>query len=825
MAAPARCFHCGLPVATASASRARIRGVEREFCCSGCQAVCAAIHEAGLEGFYQRAPDGEVLGPPPELPRQLDFYDLDEVQQEFVDTSSEQREIQLSVEGIHCAACVWLIEKGLTAMPGVEEARVNLTGHRLRLRWDSARVKLSQVLARLGSLGYAAVPFDPRSAELAIKSQNRALLYRLAFAGFAAMNLMWISIALYAGADEGEFRSLFHWIGCLLATPTLVYSGGPFFAGAWRGLRGRRLDMDLPIAIGAGITYVYSFVVTVSGRGDVYWDTVVNFLFVILVGRYLEAISRRQAVSATQRLIDLQPKAATVLRGSEEILVPIRAVRPGETLLVRPGEAVPADGEILTGESQLDESMLTGESEPVTRGPGQRIAAGTLNGSGALTVRVTGVLRETMLGRILDLVEDAQASKAPIQTLADRVVPWFVAATLVLAALTWMIWSSRDMGTAVLAATSVLIITCPCAFGLATPMALAVATGTAARHGLLIKNGAVLERLSRATRFVFDKTGTITHGRPTVVALADHAGIWPIGPESPLQDGWHRRLLARVAALENLSEHPLARALTGFAHRQGIDYRSVEVDRPVLVPGRGVAAWVDGKRLAVGSPDWLEENGNSLDRDLPSLDEWPAATRLHVAVDGREVLRLVLTDALRADARAAVDRLREDGLRLSLLSGDRPAAAAAVAQQLGGIEAIGGVLPDRKAEVISDLRAGDETVVMVGDGVNDAPALVCADVGIALGSGTDVSIASADIILSGSELARVPQTLRLARRTLTTIRQNIGLSILYNLIMVPLAMMALITPLIAAIAMPLSSLAVIGNSARIGSVFKKDTGH
>ncbi len=820
-----RCFHCGLPSTPASAVRGQVAGVEHHFCCHGCEAVCRAIHDAGLAGFYQRTPQGEVFGPPPELPQQLEFYDLDEVQQEFGDISGETRELQLAVEGIHCAACVWLIENALASMPGVTEARVNLTGRRLRLRWDNGRVHLSPILRRLGELGYAAVPFDPGAAELSLQQRNRALLYRLAFAGFAAMNLMWISIALYAGADQGEFRGLFHWIGWLLATPTLVYVGGPFFVGAWRGLRHGHLGMDLPIAIGAAITYGYSLVVTLSGQGAVYWDTLVNFLFVILLGRYLEALSRRQAVSASARLLDLQPRAATRLRDGDETLVPMRAVRPEDVLLIRPGERVPADGLIEQGASALDESLLTGESEPRVRGPGQPVVAGSLNGAGSLRVRVTAVLRETQLGRILQLVEAAQASKAPIQSLADRVVPWFVGVTLALALLTALIWWQTDPARAVLAATSVLIITCPCAFGLATPMAMAVATGAAARHGILIKHGAALERLADATQVVFDKTGTLTRGQPTLVALVDDQGPWRAhDPErqcaSPLTER-QRQWLAAAAALEQRSEHPLARALTRFAREQELGFSGLQVEQLRLQPGRGLAGIVDGQPLVLGSADWLREQGIVLATGLERPADWPGATVLHLAVAGTEVARLLLSDDLREDARCAVDALLAQGLRVSLLSGDRQLAATAIAQRLGGIQAIADVLPEGKAEVIAGLRACGQRVVMVGDGVNDAPALVNADVGIALGSGTDLSMASADIILIRNELNRVPQALALAQRTLAAIRQNIGLSLAYNLIMVPLAMSAMITPLVAAIAMPLSSLAVIGNSARIASLLKR----
>ncbi|WP_041447313.1 heavy metal translocating P-type ATPase [Thiocystis violascens] len=848
-----RCFHCGLPVTPSARVMAPIAGQARAFCCTGCRAVCEAIHAAGLEGFYRRTPAGDVFGPPPEPPKNLALYDLDAIQEEFTDVASEAREINLLVEGIHCAACVWLIEKGLETLPGVEDARVNLTGRRLRVRWDNGRLQLSRILQRLADIGYAAAPFDPDSADGALSRENRGLLFRMAWAGFAMMNLLWISIALYSGADRGEFRELFHWIGFLLATPTILYSGAPFYRGAWSGLRGGHLSMDLPIAIGVTVTYLYSLAVTLGetfggslggpGIGAVYWDTVVNFLFVILVGRYLEAISRRRAVAATQRLLDLQPKVATRLREGDEAVVPVRSLQIGETVLVRPGERIPVDGEVLSGQASVDESMLTGESRPTSKTPGERVSAGTINGVGVLTVRITGLLRETALGRIIRLVEDAQASRAPIQRLADRIVPWFVAATLGLAGLTFIFWMRTDLEFALMAATAVLIITCPCAFGMATPMAIAVASGRGAERGILVKNGAVLERLSSIRHFVFDKTGTLTEGRPVVVGaslrvpggrtsrpLAGGTSALPAtqpaiawreldwGEEiAPTLTEREHRLLRQLGALERLSEHPAALAILELCVRAGIGLSGVPVDEVEVAPGLGIGGRVEGARVMIGSRNWLMRNGVEL---APTMDD--EAGQIHCAVDGCEVLRLHIQDRLRPGAVSIVGRLRAQGIRVTLLTGDRRAVAERIAAQLGDIDLIAEVLPEDKDRVIADLQRQGQRVAMVGDGVNDAPALVRADVGIAMGSGTDVSIASADIVLMSSELERVAEAAELSRRTLQAIRQNIGISILYNLVMVPLAMAGVITPLIAAVSMPVSSLAVIGNSARI-RIFRTDS--
>lgn len=864
------CFHCGLQVTEALGESAEIQGQTRDFCCHGCRSVCEAIHAAGLDGFYRRTPEGELLAPPPDLPKELKLFDLDEVQEEFVDGLGDHREINLLVEGIHCAACVWLIEQGLAATPGVEQARVNLTGRRLRLKWDNSRASLSSILTRLGQLGYAAVPFDPEAAEGAIQRENRKLLYRMAFAAFGMMNLMWVSIALYTGADQGEFRDLFHWIGFLIATPTLIYSGWPFYRNAVKGLVKRSLSMDLPIAIGASITYAYSLYVTMTGVGHVYWDTVVNFIFVILVGRYLEAISRRQAVSSTQRLLDLQPKVATLLKEGEEAVVPIRAVGEGDRVLVRPGETIPVDGEILEGRSSIDESMLSGESAPVTRGPGEQVSAGTLNGAGVLQLRVTGVLRDSALGRIIRLVEDAQASKPPIQCTTDRLVPWFVAITLTLATLTFLFWVRHDFEIALMAATSVLIITCPCALGLATPMAIAVASGLGARHGILIKNSVALEDLSRIQHYVFDKTGTLTMGRPRVDRIRYLAPRDTGSDGSPQrldvmlpQEHWDsgqgvdalspgiRTALTDIAALERLSEHPLARAITNLARDARLADGRASVTEVFVEPGAGIRGLIDGRQVVIGTAEWLNRQGVSSLR-LPPEEASSASSpmsarlaaeanseldkasildvatelgsRIHAAIDGHHCLSLWIQDRLREDAASVVTRLKEAGLRVTMLTGDQRQAAERIAQELGGVQVIAEVLPEDKDRVIAELQSNGQRVAMIGDGINDAPALVRADVGIAIGSGTDVSIASADIVLMSTELSRVHDAGLLARRTLRTIRQNIGLSFTYNIIMVPLAMAGMITPLIAALSMPLSSLAVIGNSARIRRLFRRRTG-
>nr|VFK02293.1 MAG: Cu2+-exporting ATPase [Candidatus Kentron sp. H]VFK02910.1 MAG: Cu2+-exporting ATPase [Candidatus Kentron sp. H]VFK05549.1 MAG: Cu2+-exporting ATPase [Candidatus Kentron sp. H] len=878
------CFHCSLSLPSPDeVVTAAIRGERRQFCCHGCKGVCEAIHAAGLQGFYDRTLDDIPLAPPPTPVKDLAVFDLDDVQREYVSHLGEEREIDLMVEGIHCAACVWLIERSLGQTDGVEQATANLTTKRLKVRWRNGKVHLSDIMGRLGSIGYTALPFDPEAQENRLQRENRNLLLRMAFAGFAMMNLLWISIALYAGADEGEFRSLFHWAGLALATPTLLYSGFPFFRTAAIGLRYGHLGMDLPIAIGAGVTYLYSLYVTIAepAAGAVYYDTVVNFLFVILIGRYLEAISKRKAIGATQRLLDLQPRAATVMRDGEWCFVSIRSLASGEVVLVKPGERIPVDGAVVSGTSTVDESMLTGEAEPVAKGEGDGVSAGTLNIHGALEVRITHLLGDTALGGIIRLVESAGAGKASIQRLADRIVPWFVATTLFLALVTFSWWIGAGFEVALMAATAVLIITCPCAFGLATPMAIAVAAGLGARHGILIRNGAVLETLSAVDYFVFDKTGTLTHGQMTLTALHTEALSWV--RDEPGRDGpapcprTLQPLLARIAAVERYSEHPLAAAIVACAEEMsppdanpngpGADSdkpgtKHASVTNFAYRPGAGVRADVDGEPVSIGTADWLKDNRIALSPVLQAHAirlEKQGITCLHCAIGGKDTALIGIEDRLREDARGLIHALRRQGIEITLLSGDRRTVAKAVAERLvqPGISAppnnrqppvdfssednrrtlpcaalavISEVQPEDKNRVISRIQAAGKRVAMVGDGVNDAPALALADVGIALGSGTDISAQSADIVLMHNKLSDVLAAKALARRTLRTIYQNIGISILYNVIMVPLAMAAIITPLLAAISMPISSLLVIANAARIrrlfnGSHLRVDSGH
>ncbi|MBF0284936.1 MAG: heavy metal translocating P-type ATPase [Magnetococcales bacterium] len=806
MSAPsvaASCHHCGLPLPAGEVLSLREEGRTLPFCCIGCQTAYRLIHSAGLEEYYQRrtTPSGR---PEDEGAEGLEVYDSAAFAKQYVRAKPDgTQEVSLFLEGIHCAACVWLNEKILGGLPGVVSARVNFSTHRAVVRWDPTGVKLSQVIGAVRRIGYRAEPYDPQAVEARILRRDKELLVRLGVAGFGAANVMLLAVALYAGYFQGiedRFKQYFHWVSLVIATPVLFYSGWVFFKGAWSGLRVGRLTMDLPIALGALVTYLHSVSVTLSGRGEVYFDSVAMFIFVLLTGRYLESAARRKAAGATERLLRLAPVTATVLRDDQPITVPVQEVVVGDLFLVRPGERIPVDGEVISGQSGVDESLLTGESLPVSKGPGEVLAGGTLNLDGALTARAVRVGEETAIARIARLVEAAQSSRPPVQSLADRVAGRFIAVVLTLAGATWLYWHGVGSPHALEYAVAVLIITCPCALGLATPAAVVTAAGTAARMGLLIKNGEALERLARVTHVVLDKTGVVTQGRPEVMRLVPAPGVS------------EEELLSLAAAVERFSEHPLGKATARAGRERGWIAPGV-VEQAQNHPGLGLEAILDGRRVRVGRGGFVRElTGGAW---IEPQDEGSPMTWAACGEEGRFLGWLGLADRLKGDAHEAVAALQAMGLEVRLLSGDREAVVAETARLLGVTHYIAGAPPGGKEAEIARLQSLGAVVAMVGDGVNDAPAMARADVALAVENAVDVSVEAADGALLSRRLILAPQAIALGRETVRVIRQNFVLSASYNALAVPLAMAGWVIPVVAAVAMPLSSLLVIGNALRL----------
>lgn len=813
-----QCYHCGQEISQNERIAKVIKGHDRSFCCHGCASVCEVIHNTGLESFYKLSPDTQRPVAPKQLSQTSDFFDYDEVQSQFVKNLGQVRQITLMSDAIHCAACIWLIEHSLAKIDGILYANVNFTNKQIKVRWDNSKIHLSEILQRLNQIGYDARPYDAEESEQAYRKANRDLLYRLGFAGFAVMNAMWFSVALYTGANEdAEYRSYFYLVLFLLASATLVYSAQPFLKGALQSLKAKTVGMDVSISLGLLITYGYSTWVMLQPDqvGQAFFATVIDLTFLLLIGRYLEAISKNKALDSTRRLMELQPKMARQYINGVEQVVPVRLLKAGDRVWVKPGDKIPVDGQVVEGESQVNESMLSGESREVFKQLGHNVSAGTINLDGSLTISVEATLDNTRLARIIHLVEDAQGSKATIQCTAEKIMPWFVSATLTLATLAFMFWWwQTDIETAIMAGTAVLIITCPCALGLATPMAMAVAAGVSARNGILVKNSVVLEMLNEVDHFVFDKTGTLTKGQMSWVDESWAPGL--------VVEEW----LTKIAKIEQKSEHSLARAIVKSMDSRQPDWQAnnLTIDEFKAEPGRGVSAKINQDQVRIGTGIWLKQfNINLPDEMLTAEQEQAQLGRSSVWVANNQnvIGVLFIEDELRKDAKALIERLQAQGKQVTLLSGDRQQVANAVAHQLGGMNVIAEVLPEDKSQVIADLQKQGQKVAMVGDGINDAPALSRANVGFALGGGTDVSMDSADIILLNNELLSIDTSLALSDRTLKTVKQNIGLSITYNIIMVPLAMAAMLTPLIASITMPLSSLAVILNAMRIRGFFKK----
>lgn len=797
------CFHCGLPVPKTTDYTVTIGDERHRLCCRGCEAVAQAIVAAGLEDFYQHRtqPSQRPEELVPVALRELNLYDQPDLQTSFVRSKGENtREASLILEGIVCAACVWLNERHVRALPGVVAFHVNYSTHRAQLTWNTSQIQLSNVLKAIAAIGYKAHPFDPQRQESLHNKEKALALRRLAVAGLCGMQVMMLAVALYAGEYQGmdeQLHQFLRWVSLLMSIPVIVYAAQPFFSAAWRDLRHLGLGMDVPVALAIGGAFAASAWHTVAGEGEVYFDSATMFTFFLLASRFLEMSARHYASRLVEERLTSLPATAIRLRpdGGEETIAAVE-LRSGDRVRIRPGDTVPADGAVLDGLSSVDESLLSGESQPVTKAEGDPLVGGSINRESPLLMRVDKVGAETVLAAIMRLLDQAQSQRPAIARLADRVASWFVTGLLVIAAAVAWWWWRHDPGAAFSVTLSILVVTCPCALSLATPAALTAALGNLTRRGLLVTCSDALETLAGVTQVVFDKTGTLTQGRPTLVAVETTRSLD------------RQRCLAIAAALERGSEHPLAQALLDAAGSNSCSARDVR-----NCPGAGVEGWMDGVCYRLGTGDYV----GALRGAVTPSPQPRESTATWVALgDTQGVLAwFALADTLRPDAAATVAALKARGLEVRLLSGDQPASVAAVARQLGIIHAEGGLLPAAKLARINALQQHGAVVAMVGDGINDAPVLAAAQVSIAMGSGTAMAQTAADMVLISAKLETLVAGVATARRTLTIIRQNIGWAIGYNVIALPLAASGWIAPWMAALGMSLSSLLVVGNALRL----------
>ncbi len=800
------CFHCGEPQFRRGRWTAVVEDTPREFCCAGCQAVAQTLGAAGLAGLYARRTDG-VPRPDPDAAMAAALAAEAAQASGLLRTLPDGSvEVSLLLDGMSCGACGTLCEAWLARQPGVRRAAVNDASQRVVVAWTPEATNLTAIIRAVSALGFTAIPYDPAQREILARRDRRTLLLRGAIAALAMMQVMMFAGAAYF-SDDGvapEQQRLLNWASMVLTLPVLFYSAAPFWRNAWRDVTHGRAGMDVPIVLGLLAAAGASAWATWQGEGPVYYDSITMFVALILGARYLELIARQRAAAAIESLARQQPDTAVRLRrwpDAEVETVAATTLVRADHVLVRPGALVPADGEVVEGSSEVDEAMLTGEARALARSPGDWVLAGSLNRGQPLVVRVTRAGAETRLASILRLTERAAATRPTIARTADRVAGVFVAALLVVAGVTAAIWAGLDPARALAVTVAVLVVSCPCALALATPAAAAALTGSLARRGVVFGRGDALETLARVTHVVFDKTGTLTRGD---VRLMDVQVV----------DGTTRAAaLALAAGLEARSEHPLARGLAAVVPGA----QPMTVDALQIVRGRGVEGRSGNETVRIGAPEFVAALAGPMPRVLVDFAAAAPATTTLVALGGAAGWRALFTlaDTLRSDAATAIAGLHAMAITTLLLSGDRRANVDAVAQTLGIADARAELSPEEKREAIAALQRAGAVVAMVGDGINDAPALAQAQVSFSLSSAVPLAQWTADVVVLSDRIGLVPATLRDARRAMRILRQNFGWAIAYNAVAIPAAAMGWVTPLLAAAGMAISSLVVVGNALRL----------
>jgi len=774
----AGCLHCGQDTPADKV-------IGDGFCCTGCEAAYNLINGLGLGRYYERRsvdPDTAPLKPDEDA-AVIDYS------AHVHQTKDGLSALYLMVEGIHCAACVWLIETVLGRTPGVVKARVNMTTRRLTLEWDPQLAEANSLAASIAQLGYRLVPFDPRMLGVETQKEEKELLRAMAVAGFAAGNVMLLSVSIWAGYTQGMLsvtRDMMHWLSALIVLPAVAYAGVPFFRSALSALRNRRVNMDVPISLAVILASAMSLFETINHGQHAYFDSAVTLLFFLLIGRYLDRRARGRARSAAEHMLALNAGSATVIdEAGEKHMVPPNQVPMGATVFVATGERITVDGRVSEGTSETDTSLITGETIPQPVSVGSAVFAGTVNLSAPLKIQVTAADEGTLLAEIVRMMEAAEQGRAKYVALADRVARYYAPVVHGLALITfigWVVFSDLGWQPSLLNAIAVLIITCPCALALAVPVVQVIASGRLMRQGILIKTGTALERLAESDWVVFDKTGTLTEGRPELINADE------IGPD----------ILAKAAGLAAASKHPLAKALVRAAPK------AAPVAGVREYPGQGLGLRTEAGEIRLGRRDWC--GGPAVETDGPEM--W-------FAEPGKAPVQIRFEDRLRVDAPEVVAALKAQGYGVELLSGDREAVVVKAAEGLGIERFQAQCTPADKRQRLETLANEGRKVVMVGDGLNDAPALAAAHASLSPSSAIDVSQTAADVVFQGQKLSPVLEALAVSKRADRLVKQNFALAFLYNSITIPLAVAGMITPLVAAVAMSSSSIVVIGNSLRL----------
>ncbi|GMM87090.1 heavy metal translocating P-type ATPase [Vibrio fortis] len=780
------CYHCGEDVPAETDFKVEILGSIRPMCCPGCETVAQTIVDSGLVSYYQyRTAPAEKADLVPEQLLALSHYDNEDVQLEFVRNSENTSEVTLSLEGVSCAACAWLIEKQVSSQDGVYGIRVNTTTNRALLSWDNTKTKLSELLSAIHTLGYKAAPFEADQQEAAYHRSMKNYLYRLGVAGLATMQVMMLAVALYLevfGNLEPEFKHYFRWVSLIFATPVLLYSALPFYINAWRSIKGRTLGMDVPVSIALLFAYVASLVATVTEQGEVFFESISMFTFFLLLGRFLEMRARRKAAAASGNLLKLVPAMATTLDGEQ---IPVKTLKVGDKIRVLPGEHIPADGIVLSGRVHIDESMLTGESIHVVKNQGDSVFAGTLNGDESFELQVKSSKADSVISNIVRLQDEAQLSKPRIAEIADIVARYFVAVILIISFGTWLYWHQTKPEDAFWIMLSVLVATCPCALSLATPTAITCSTSRMGNFGILLRKGHVFETLCKVNHLIIDKTGTLTEGDIRISQTETHAEL---DKDTCLQI---------AASLEQHANHPIAKAFKAF------ESEHIKVESVNNVIGSGITGEWDGHRVAIGSSEFILGQAQN-----------DQSNGIYLSLDDKHIATFVYEDPIRKESIEFIQKFKEAGIKTTLLTGDSLVNAKPVAEEIGITDIVANAKPEDKLAYLNS-RDDKDITMMVGDGINDAPILAGAHLSVAMGGGTDVAKASADMVLLGDKLDRLLQSRKLALKTRKIIRENLAWSLGYNLLILPLAVAGLVAPYIAVVGMSASSIIVVSNSLRL----------
>lgn len=756
------------------------------MCCPGCQSVAQTIVDSGLVSYYQyRTEKAERVDLVPEQLQSLIHYDNEEIQSEFVRNDENTSEVTLSLDGVSCAACAWLIEKQMNGRKGVVRIRVNTATHRAVLAWDNTQTKLSELLGIIHKLGYKAAPFEADKQEENYYRQMKQYLYRLGIAGLATMQVMMLAVALYLevfGNLEPEFKHYFRVISLIFATPVMLYSALPFYMNAWRSLKARTLGMDVPVSLAMIFAYFASVIATFTQSGEVFFESISMFAFFLLLGRFLEMRARRKAAAASANLLKLVPAMASLENGDQ---IPVKTLKVGDRVRVLAGEHVPADGYVVDREVFVDESMLTGESLHVKKGLGETVFAGTVNGEQTFTLEVNCHNQESMIAKIVRLQDEAQSTKPKIAEIADVVARYFVAAILIISAATYLYWLQHEPSDAFWIMLAVLVATCPCALSLATPTAITCGTSRMSNLGILLRKAHAIETLCKINHLIVDKTGTLTEGK---VSLNNTQvfGEWT-----------EKEVLAIAASIESHANHPIANAFKPYINS------SVEVTSVDNHIGLGLSGSYKGAECKIGSHKFVAP------KDMQACPQ-----TVYLSIDSKLAATFTYTDPLRESSAEFLEKVSSLGIKTTLLTGDSEVNAQPIAEQLHIDKVVSGVSPQGKLEYLKSLPSKDVTM-MIGDGINDAPTLAGAHLSVAMGGGTDVAKSSADMVLLGDRLDKLISARLLALKTRKIIRENLAWSLGYNLLILPLAVAGMVAPYIAVAGMSASSIIVVTNSLRL----------